>query len=81
VGQNRVFRFREYRVKPDETAAAKLGARCTSGDDAECGEESGNQPNEEALTKWMSEHVAATGHQWFERTWTDSVRVEPGAWQ
>ncbi|MER7817413.1 hypothetical protein [Streptomyces sp. NPDC096153] len=63
----KTYRLRNYRVTPDETALPSYQAVCVSGEEADCGADSTDQPDEEALTRWMAEHTRDTGHDRFKR--------------
>ncbi|WP_328484843.1 hypothetical protein OHS71_41185 (plasmid) [Streptomyces sp. NBC_00377] len=78
---NKTFRFREYGVTTDETAMPAYQAVCVTGEDADCGADSQDQPDEEALTKWMAEHTRDTGHRRFRAAPWVYVMVEAGSWQ
>ncbi|WP_369199010.1 DUF7848 domain-containing protein [Streptomyces djakartensis] len=75
------YRFRNYSVTADDTAMSAYQAVCVTGDDADCGEDSGDQPDEAALTKWMAEHTRDTGHERFRQARWDYVTVRPTTWQ
>ena len=85
------YRFRNYQVTADETAMPAFQAVCVAdkvssdaeGDDkvTDCGEDSGDQPDEAALAKWMAEHTRDTGHDRFRGARWDYVKVEAGSWQ
>lgn len=78
---SKTFRFREYGVTPDESAAPAYQAVCVTGEEADCGADSKDQPDEKALTRWMAEHTSSTGHDRFRRARWDYAMVEPGSWQ
>jgi hypothetical protein len=81
VGTTRTFRFREYAITPDDTALPAYQAVCVAGDTADCGADSGDQPSETELGRWIAEHTRDTGHTRFRRARWDYAQVEPGAWQ
>jgi hypothetical protein len=76
VSPRAVYRFVNYRIAQDSTGEVSRSARCVSGEEADCGESSG-ELDEERVAKWMAEHAAATGHTRFRRTFTDYAVVEP----
>ncbi len=41
MGMTTRYRFRNYTIARDETAAPTYAAECVTGDDADCGESSG----------------------------------------
>ncbi|MEW1616499.1 hypothetical protein [Streptomyces sp. NPDC088744] len=88
----RTFRLRLFEVRPaagasgrtgaaaDESAEPEFEAVCVSGDEEECGEESGLLLDAELLDRWMVGHTRDTGHQRFRRAYCEYATVEPGAW-
>ncbi|MFD9151946.1 DUF7848 domain-containing protein [Streptomyces albidoflavus] len=75
------YRFRQYVVTPDELAEPAFQAVCVSGEQTDCGADSGDQEDEEALTRWMTEHTRDTGHGRFRVAPWSYVMVEAGTWQ
>lgn len=74
------YRFREYGVAPDELAETAVQAVCVSGEEEDCGADSGDRPDGAALTRWMAEHTRDTGHRRFRvASWSYAV-VKAGAW-
>ncbi|MGN9821911.1 DUF7848 domain-containing protein [Streptomyces sp. SD11] len=78
---SKTYRFRNYEVVADETAMPSVQAVCVVGEDADCGADSSEQPDETALSRWMTEHTAATGHDRFRRAQWDYVMVKARSWQ
>ncbi|MFJ9901224.1 hypothetical protein ACIQPR_48795 [Streptomyces sp. NPDC091280] len=82
----RTFRFRQFEISTqsgvtaDESAEPEFEAVCVSGDEKECGEESGLLADAEHLDRWMAEHTRDTGHRRYRRTYGEYATVEPGAW-
>ncbi|NUK55317.1 hypothetical protein HRW14_34745 [Streptomyces lunaelactis] len=77
------FRFREYRVTTvaDPMALPVYEALCVTGEERNCGAESGTLHTPDELTRWIAGHCAQTGHQHYEQTVRAILRAEPGAWQ
>ncbi|WP_328320344.1 DUF7848 domain-containing protein [Streptomyces sp. NBC_00388] len=77
------YRYREYHVTtvPDPLALPGHEAVCVTGEEHNCGAESGTLHTPDELTRWIAEHCARTGHQHYEQTVRALVRAEPGAWQ
>ncbi|MFJ8699500.1 hypothetical protein ACIREH_09720 [Streptomyces ardesiacus] len=51
-------------------------AVCVSGDDNECGVDSGEMGGEGAVVKWMTVHAATTSHTRFKRSFSDYAILE-----
>ncbi|MFB7499202.1 hypothetical protein ACFC09_31710 [Streptomyces sp. NPDC056161] len=64
----RVFRYVPFTIEQDPTAEPEYEARCVSGDDAECGAESGTHSGPEPVEEWQRRHTQETGHR---RCWRD----------
>jgi hypothetical protein len=75
------YRFRSYTIARDESAAPTYEAVCVTGDDADCGESSGERTSPEEVEKWLMGHLRETGHERCRRTFADYADVHPGAWQ
>ncbi|WP_335939935.1 DUF7848 domain-containing protein [Streptomyces sp. PTD5-9] len=75
------YRFRQYGVTPDELAEPVFQAVCVSGEETDCGADSGDQGDEAALARWMAEHTRDTGHERFRAAPWSYVMVKAGAWQ
>ncbi|MFF2960597.1 hypothetical protein ACFVT1_17165 [Streptomyces sp. NPDC057963] len=77
------YRYREYHVTtvPDPLALPAYTALCVTGEERNCGAESGTLHTPDELTRWIAEHCAATGHQDYEQTVRAMLRAETGAWQ
>lgn len=72
-----VIKFVEYVTRQDPTGEVAWSAVCVSGDDSDCGEESGPKPDDQAVIDWMSEHRARTGHARYRRRFEDYALTEP----
>jgi len=81
MGMTTRYRFRNYTIARDETAAPTYAAESVTGDDADCGESSGEHVTPEDVEKWLACHQRDTGHTRFRRTFADYADVEPDAWQ
>lgn len=81
------FRFREYDVtsqpgvNSDELATPEYQAVCVAGDEADCGQTSGEVGGADEVARWMAAHTRDTGHQRYRHAYWVYVTVEPGAWQ
>lgn len=77
------YRFREYHVTTaaDPMALPAYAALCVTGEEHNCGAESGTLHTPDELTRWIAEHCTRTGHQHYEQTVRAILRAEPGAWQ
>ncbi|ELS53632.1 DUF7848 domain-containing protein [Streptomyces viridochromogenes] len=79
----RRYRFREYHMTAvvDPMSLPIFEAVCVTGEDHDCGVTSGELHAEEELTRWIAEHCAETGHDFYHCTTRATLRAEPGAWQ
>ncbi|GAA2948143.1 MULTISPECIES: DUF7848 domain-containing protein [Streptomyces] len=77
------YRFREYHVTAvvDPMTLPTFSVVCVTGEDHDCGATSGELHAEGELTRWIAEHCAQTGHDFYHRTTRATLRAEPGAWQ
>lgn len=73
------FRFREYTVRPDDTATPVREAFCITDEEA-CQWSSGEREAPDDVTALIAKHAAETGHQCYRRTVTDYATAEPGKW-
>jgi hypothetical protein len=73
------LRFRQYHVKPDETATVIGQAWCCT-DETECQWTSGERTRADDLTALIAKHAAETEHQCYRRTATDYATAVPGDW-
>ncbi|MFJ5234523.1 hypothetical protein ACIQBJ_32045 [Kitasatospora sp. NPDC088391] len=81
MGTTKTFRFRNYDIHPDPAGETTYAAECVSGDEADCGAQSGDEDEPTKVDTWIAKHVRDTGHQRFRRTVADYATAEPGAWQ
>ncbi|MGR6971406.1 DUF7848 domain-containing protein [Streptomyces cynarae] len=81
MGTTRSFRFRNYEIRPDTTAETTYAAECVTGDEADCGAQSGEEIDPRQVDRWIAEHVRDTTHGRFRRTTTTYAVAEPGDWQ
>ncbi|HSX99646.1 MAG TPA: hypothetical protein VLG91_20000 [Streptomyces sp.] len=72
----RVFRYVPYVIAQDATAEPEYEARCVSGDEAECGAESGVRSDPAAVEEWQRGHVQETGHPRYRRSFGDYAVFE-----
>lgn len=53
---------------PDPLALPAFTAICVTGEERNCGSTSGTLRTPDALTRWIAEHCAQTGHEHYEQT-------------
>lgn len=82
MGDTTIMRFREYQVRAvaDPQALPTFTAVCVTGEDADCGAESGDMHDPDALVHWIAGHFRDTGHAHFERSTRAQVIAEAGPW-
>ncbi|MEV0280860.1 hypothetical protein AB0I22_31335 [Streptomyces sp. NPDC050610] len=68
---NRTFRYEQFTIAQDPSAWPEYSAMCVSGEDVECGVESGGEGNPEAVEEWMRQHTQGTGHRRYRRNISD----------
>lgn len=73
----RVFRFVPYVIAQDATAEPEYEARCVSGDETECGAESGVRSDAAAVEEWQRRHTQETRHLRYRRSFGDYSVLEP----
>ncbi|MGW3653879.1 DUF7848 domain-containing protein [Streptomyces sp. NPDC000878] len=73
----RVFRYVAYTLVQDPTAYPEYAARCVSGEDADCGAESGMRPAPEEVEEWQRRHTQETRHTRYRRVFADYAVMEP----
>ncbi len=73
----RVFRFVPYVIAQDMTAEPEYEARCVSGDETECGAESGVHSDPAAVEEWQRGHTQETRHLRYRRSFGDYSVLEP----
>jgi hypothetical protein len=75
----RVFRYVPFTIGQDETAEPEYEARCVSGDETECGAQSGTCSHPEPVEKWQRRHTQKTGHRRYRRNFGDYAVMQPPA--
>ncbi|MFG2692165.1 hypothetical protein [Kitasatospora sp. NPDC048407] len=75
-----VFRFRNYTMSSDETAAPTYEATCVAGEDTDCGSVSGEHLDPTPVEKWIAEHTRDTTRTRHRRTFSDYTDVQPDQW-
>ncbi|WP_282697184.1 hypothetical protein [Streptomyces sp. CC208A] len=75
----RVFRYVSFAIEQDATAEPEYEARCVSGDDAECGAESGTYSGPGPVEEWQRRHTQETGHRRYRRNFGDYAVMRPPA--
>jgi hypothetical protein len=73
----RVFRYVPYVIAQDTTAEPEYEARCVSGDETECGAESGVRHDPAAVEEWQRKHTQETRHPRYRRSFGDYSVLEP----
>lgn len=73
----RVFRYVPYVIAQDATAEPEYEARCVSGDESECGAESGVRSDPAAVEEWQRGHMQETRHARYRRNFADYAVMEP----
>ncbi|WNI19917.1 hypothetical protein [Actinacidiphila sp. ITFR-21] len=77
----RRFRFQNYTIAADDSALPEFHAVCVTGEDADCGADSGRHASAAELDRWMAEHARDAGHTRFRRSEWTYAEVQPGDWQ
>ncbi|MFD9136887.1 hypothetical protein ACFVZA_31515 [Streptomyces bottropensis] len=73
----RVFRYVPYVIAQDATVEPEYEARCVSGDETECGAESGVRSDPAAVEEWQRGHTQETRHLRYRRSFGDYSVLEP----
>ncbi|MFE7841876.1 hypothetical protein ACFU53_39225 [Streptomyces sp. NPDC057474] len=73
----RVFRYVPYVIAQDATAEPEYEARCVSGEETECGAESGVRSDPAAVEEWQRRHTQETRHLRYRRSFGDYSVLEP----
>ncbi|WP_200303958.1 DUF7848 domain-containing protein [Streptomyces adelaidensis] len=73
----RVLRYVPYVIAQDATAEPEYEARCVSGDEVECGAESGVRSDPAAVEEWQRRHTQETRHSRYRRGFADYAVMEP----
>ena len=81
MGTTKTFRFRNYDIHPDPTAETTYAAECVTGEEADCGAQSGDEIDVTKVDRWIAEHVRDTEHERFRRTVAHYVTATPGEWE
>ncbi|MEH0419022.1 DUF7848 domain-containing protein [Streptomyces sp. B21-083] len=73
----RVFRYVPYLIVQDPTAEPEYAARCVSGEESDCGAESGVRQGPADVEEWQRRHTQDTRHTRYRRTFADYAVLEP----
>ncbi|MFI1356974.1 hypothetical protein ACH4TV_25845 [Streptomyces sp. NPDC020898] len=73
----RTFRYVPFTIVQDVTAEPEYATRCVSGDEFECGAESGVQGHPADVEEWQRRHMQETRHARYRRTFADYAVMEP----
>jgi hypothetical protein len=72
-----VFRYVPFIIEQDQTAEPEYEARCVSGDDAECGAQSGTYSRPGPVEEWQRRHTQETRHLRYRRNFGDYAVLRP----
>ncbi|MFF2926071.1 hypothetical protein ACFVTP_27340 [Streptomyces celluloflavus] len=75
----RVFRYVPFTIEQDQTAETEYEARCVSGDESECGAQSGTHSGPRPVEEWQRKHTQETGHRRYRRNFGDYAAMRPPA--
>ncbi|WP_338671837.1 hypothetical protein V1460_02465 [Streptomyces sp. SCSIO 30461] len=75
----RVFRYVPFTIEQDATAEPEYEARCVSGDETECGADSGTHSGPGPVEEWQRKHTQETGHRRYRRNFGDYAVIRPPA--
>jgi len=73
----RRFRYVPYALVQDPMAEPEYAAHCVSGDEADCGAESGVRHELATVEEWQRRHTQETRHTRYRRTFADYAVMEP----
>lgn len=73
----RTFRYVPFTIVQDVTAEPEYATRCVSGDESECGAESGVRGHPADVEEWQRRHTQETRHTRYRRTFADYAVMEP----
>lgn len=73
----RVFRYVPFTIVQDAMAEPEYATRCVSGDESECGAESGARSHPADVEEWQRKHTQDTQHARYRRTFADYAVMEP----
>ncbi|MEC4020514.1 DUF7848 domain-containing protein [Streptomyces sp. H27-D2] len=73
----RIFRYVAFSIVQDVTAEPEYAARCVSGDESECGAESGVGHHPAEVEEWQRKHTQETRHVRYRRNFADYAVMEP----
>ncbi|MEU6960188.1 hypothetical protein [Streptomyces chrestomyceticus] len=66
-----------FTITQDTTAEPEYEARCVSGEETECGAESGTQHSPGPVEEWQRKHTQETGHRRYRRDFGDYAVLQP----
>ncbi|WP_443744593.1 DUF7848 domain-containing protein [Streptomyces sudanensis] len=75
----RRFRHVPSTFEQDQTAEPECEAWCVSGDETECGAESGAHNGPGPVEQWQRRHTQETGHRRYRRSFGDYAVMRPPA--
>ncbi|MFF4311752.1 DUF7848 domain-containing protein [Streptomyces sp. 900105755] len=73
----RVLRYVPYLIVQDAGAAPEYAARCVSGDEEDCGAESGVCGHPAQVEEWQRRHTQETRHLRYRRVFADYAVLTP----
>ncbi|MER5339317.1 hypothetical protein ABT030_03020 [Streptomyces mirabilis] len=77
IRHRRIFRFVPYAIVQDPSAEPEYEARCVSGDENDCGAESGPYGNPTDVEEWQRKHTQETRRTRYRRSFADYAVLEP----
>lgn len=66
-----------FTIVQDAMAEPEYATRCVSGDESECGAESGARSHPADVEEWQRKHTQDTRHTRYRRTFADYAVMEP----
>ncbi|WP_327254106.1 DUF7848 domain-containing protein [Streptomyces sp. NBC_01244] len=72
-----IFRFEDYTTRQDPKVKPEYRAVCESGEVELCGAKSETEDSAADVDDWMRDHMQATGHRCFRRTFEDFAELLP----
>ncbi|MGR8010320.1 DUF7848 domain-containing protein [Streptomyces hypolithicus] len=73
----RTFRYVAFSIVQDAMAEPEYAARCVSGNESECGAESGVRHHPAEVEEWQRQHTQETRHVRYRRNFADYAVMEP----
>jgi hypothetical protein len=80
MGDTQTYRFRRFTIMADPMGVPTYQARCVSGEEHECGEQSEAGFTVAEREQWIQDHFLRTRHARYLHTVSDYRVVLPGEW-